>query len=226
MRNYLKAANFYSYDATEDENPVMRWIGREVKRFIAEAHIHLPFLLRVAAAPPDLTEDMDDTTNGATAPARPCTRLPMHPRSPTAVAALESTQLLARHPIMCADDGEFELEADDELNVTEEEIAAEEEDEPTMMQNAKYWDDFIALVNEAQKPWAVPEDDTDEYRKQRAVDFFNVANVRAAFPALAPSMACFPPQPAQCPPLPPTRPPNLPYRRPCCGRWLPMISTH
>ena len=71
MRNYLKAANFYSYDATEDENPVMRWIGREVKRFIAEGYIHLPFLLRVAAAPPDLTEDMANTTNGRPPPHAP-----------------------------------------------------------------------------------------------------------------------------------------------------------
>ena len=83
MRNYLKAANFYSYDATEDENPVMRWIGREVKRFIAEGYIHLPFLLRVAAAPPDLTEDMVGTTNGRAPP----TRTPRPPRLPTHAAA-------------------------------------------------------------------------------------------------------------------------------------------
>ena len=29
---------------SEDEDPVKRWIGREVKRFIEEAHIHLPVL--------------------------------------------------------------------------------------------------------------------------------------------------------------------------------------
>ena len=66
VRNYLKAAGFYSYDAAADdgENPVMRWIGREVKRFLAEAHIHLPFLLRIAAAPPDhLHEDMGSMLN-------------------------------------------------------------------------------------------------------------------------------------------------------------------
>ena len=53
VRNYLKSCGFYSYDAAaaEEENPVMRWIGREVKRFLAEAHIHVPFLLRVVAAP-------------------------------------------------------------------------------------------------------------------------------------------------------------------------------
>ena len=72
VRNYLKAASFYSYDATVDENPVMRWIGREVKRFVAEAHIHLPFLLRIAAAPPDLTADM--AANGLPPPRPPALR--------------------------------------------------------------------------------------------------------------------------------------------------------
>ena len=65
VKKYLKAAAFYSYDAAaEDENPVMRWIGREVKRFLIEAHTHVPFLLRVAAAPPDLVEEVGDV-NGS-----------------------------------------------------------------------------------------------------------------------------------------------------------------
>eukprot|EP00965_Chrysotila_dentata_P081019 2674273-Pleurochrysis_carterae.AAC.1 len=38
VRAYLKEAGFYSYyAAADDENPVMRWIGREVKGFLAEA---------------------------------------------------------------------------------------------------------------------------------------------------------------------------------------------
>ena len=41
----------------------MRWIGREVKRFLAEAHIHVPFLLRVVAAPPDMDADMASMMN-------------------------------------------------------------------------------------------------------------------------------------------------------------------
>ena len=54
----MREAGFYSYDAAaEDEDPVKRWIGREVKRFLVEAHIHLPFLLRLAAAPLDLVPD-------------------------------------------------------------------------------------------------------------------------------------------------------------------------
>lgn len=53
------AANFYSYDAAPDEqDPVKRWIGREVKRFLEESHIHLPFLLQLAAAPADILDDL------------------------------------------------------------------------------------------------------------------------------------------------------------------------
>eukprot|EP00965_Chrysotila_dentata_P067811 2243877-Pleurochrysis_carterae.AAC.1 len=36
------------------------------------------------------------------------------------------------------------------------------------------WDNFLAYVIAAEKPWASPENDTDEYRKARAVDFFNL----------------------------------------------------
>ena len=54
----MQQHGFYSYDAASvDEDPVKRWIGREVKRFLAEAHIHLPFLLRVAHAPVELVPD-------------------------------------------------------------------------------------------------------------------------------------------------------------------------
>ena len=42
----------------------MRWIGREVKRFCNEAHIHLPFLLRVAQSAPDM-DGVDMPTNDA-----------------------------------------------------------------------------------------------------------------------------------------------------------------
>ena len=65
VRNYFKAASFYSYDAAAvDENPTMRWIGREVKRFLEESHIHLPFLLRVAACPPDLVDTVGTDIDG------------------------------------------------------------------------------------------------------------------------------------------------------------------
>ena len=55
VRDYLAAAGFYSYNAAaDDEDPVTRWIGREAKRFLAEAHKHLPFLLQLAAAPAEV----------------------------------------------------------------------------------------------------------------------------------------------------------------------------
>ena len=58
VRDYLKTANFYSYDAASpEEDPVKRWIGREVKRFLQEAHVHLPFMLQLAAAPADIFDD-------------------------------------------------------------------------------------------------------------------------------------------------------------------------
>ena len=37
---------------------MMRWIGREVTKFLEGADIHLPFLLRVAAAPAELLDDI------------------------------------------------------------------------------------------------------------------------------------------------------------------------
>ena len=37
MKDYLKNARFYSYDAADvNEDPVKRWIVREVKRFLAD----------------------------------------------------------------------------------------------------------------------------------------------------------------------------------------------
>lgn len=155
VRNYLKAASFYSYDAAADnsENPVMRWIGREVKKFIADAPIHLPFLLRLVAAP-NLDADMAEMAN---------------------------------------EDGEMDLQEDDELHLGEpsaEDIAAEAEAEPAMMRAADVWDNFLALELEARREWATPEADTDEYRKQRAVAFFNAAiktarDLRALNPELS-----------------------------------------
>ena len=58
VRDYMKSARYYSYDAASvDEDPTKRWIGREVKRFLTEAHVYLPFLLQLAAAPIDLVPD-------------------------------------------------------------------------------------------------------------------------------------------------------------------------
>ena len=51
VRELFRDAGFYAYDAAaDDEDPTKRWIGREVKKFLAQAHLHLPFLLHLAAA--------------------------------------------------------------------------------------------------------------------------------------------------------------------------------
>ena len=63
---YCKAAGFYSYDAAaDDEDPTKHWIGREVKRFLVNAHLHLPFLLQVASAPIDSIPELAQFVNGA-----------------------------------------------------------------------------------------------------------------------------------------------------------------
>ena len=78
--------------------------------------------------------------------------------------------------VLCvAGAGEFELEEDDELSLTPEELAAEEEAEPEMQLHAGYWDNFLDLVRETQRPWAKPEADTDDYRKSRALKLFNLS---------------------------------------------------
>ena len=68
------------------------------------------------------------------------------------------------------------MEFDEEYAPTEEEIAEEEAEEPLMMQNAASWDNFIEYVRLCQAPWAAPDDDTDDYRKARAVEFFNAGS--------------------------------------------------
>jgi len=107
VREYLKGAGYYSYDAAEDtEDPVKRWIGREIKRFLHEADEHLPFLLRLAS--------------------------------------------------------------------TEEEVADESAEEQQLLnQNSARWDRFLNWVRDIETPWE--SEDTDEYRKYRAVQYCNGA---------------------------------------------------
>ena len=69
IKDYIREAGYYSYDAAaEDEDPCKRWIGREVKRFLKEAHEHIPFLLNVADTPAEVCKQtmdaIDDITNG------------------------------------------------------------------------------------------------------------------------------------------------------------------
>ena len=74
----------------------------------------------------------------------------------------------------------MELGRDDDLEPTDEELAAEEDAEPTMMRDSTYWDNFLALVDILQEPWAAPEFDTRDYREKRAVRVFNAGGCRYA----------------------------------------------
>ena len=55
------------YDAAspDEEDPTSHWIGREVKRFIAEADKHIPFLLQVAASPIECIPETSAFVNAA-----------------------------------------------------------------------------------------------------------------------------------------------------------------
>ena len=44
-----------------------------------------------------------------------------------------------------------------------------------MMANAARWDRFLALVAATQAPWPQGEPDSDDYRKGRALELFNLA---------------------------------------------------
>eukprot|EP00965_Chrysotila_dentata_P190212 6173739-Pleurochrysis_carterae.AAC.3 len=158
MAAYTKAAHFYSYAAAEDKNPrIMRWIGRDIKRLINAASKHLPLILCVAAAPPDLF--------GAWQFKR---YLNMH-----CVAARPNSS--CGDALRVAATAELELEKDEELQVGNDEAAAKGygQSAPDMMWHARHGDNSLALVEQSQKAWAEPDDDTDEYRKESAVRLFN-----------------------------------------------------
>eukprot|EP00965_Chrysotila_dentata_P148654 4908625-Pleurochrysis_carterae.AAC.1 len=68
----------------------------------------------------------------------------------------------------------MELMDDEDLEVTAEELAREEQEEPQMLEHAGMWDHFLDYVEAAERAWAPPESDTDEYRKERALELFNL----------------------------------------------------
>lgn len=84
---------------------------------------------------------------------------------------------VAKPSLARADDGEFEMDIDedDEYAPSAEEIEAEETEEPLLMSNAGAWDDFLEYVGLVHQDWADkdPEMDTDLYRKEQAVRYFN-----------------------------------------------------
>jgi hypothetical protein len=154
VSEYLKAAGFYSYDAADDsDDPVKRWIGREVKRFLHEADQHLPFLLNLSSTSIDVSPDNGATINAA---------------------------------------GEEEMDiSGNKFEPTEEEVAAEAARAPLIILNAERWDAFLSWVSGIELPWA---EDTDEYRKERALQYCNGARaVSRDLYDLKPTMASWVP---------------------------------
>ena len=139
MSKYLKAAGFYSYDAADDsDDPVKRWIGREVKRFLHEADVHLPFFLSLSSGQIDVCEETAAATNAA---------------------------------------GEEEMDVSgDEFEPTEDEIEAEAAIAPLISLNADRWDRFLEWTRDIVQPWVA---DTDQYRKERALQWCNGARAVA-----------------------------------------------
>jgi hypothetical protein len=134
VANYLRDAGFYSYDAADEgDDPVKRWIGREVKRFLHEADEHLPFLLLLASGQVDLSEGAADSVNA---------------------------------------DGEEEMDVGGEFAPTEDEVAVEEQQESLLTTTSRDWDHFLNWTRDIETPWT---DDSDQYRRQRALSYVNLA---------------------------------------------------
>ena len=82
------------------------------------------------------------------------------------------------------------LGSDPELEPTEEELQEEEDELPIMMRDAQYWDDFLALVDVLQEPWADPAQDTQAFRESRAVKIFNAGEQSPTPPPLITVRSC------------------------------------
>ena len=70
-------------------------------------------------------------------------------------------------------DDEEEMDVSgDEFEPTEDEVAAEAARPPLVTLNAERWDRFLEWVRGIEVPW---EEDTDEYRQMRALQYCNGA---------------------------------------------------
>ena len=157
VAEYLIEHGYYSYNALSiDEDPVKQWIGREVKRFLSEAHMHIPFLLRLASAPVECHD-----------------------------GAVAET------------DGDYDPDSDDDYAPTDADLEKERQEEPTMMEHARMWDNFLNWVREIQAPWD-PED-SDAYREQRATTWFmharkcarDLHTLKPTLQSWVPHIACY-----------------------------------
>ena len=71
-------------------------------------------------------------------------------------------------------------------DVTAEDVAAEEEEASVMMEAADAWQHFLDYVDLVQSPWAQGPEDTDNYRKLRAVQLYNAGACAPLACALCP----------------------------------------
>ena len=132
----------------DDPGALNKWIGRNAKRFVTEIADLLPHLLHLAHAP---------ASAGA-----------------AAAAAVEDAgdMLDAECDVSGAlddDDIDAAWEADDD------EVAAEVAREPLMMQDAQDFENFHILAVFAMRPFDPERGDTDNYRQERAFEYFEAA---------------------------------------------------
>ena len=151
------------------------WIGREVKRFLAEAHLHIPFLLQIAAAPADCVAAIAALVNG-----EPPSPAVTHHILVTECLLLITYYLHTYYLLLTlhTDEGEQCMDTtpdeDDPYAPTEAEIEQEELEEPIMLQNAAAWDNFLNLIGVLQEAWPQGEGDSDAYREDRAFRTFKL----------------------------------------------------
>ena len=87
--------------------------------------------------------------------------------------------------------------SDDEFEPTDKEVEDEAARPKTLQLNADRWDRFLAWVRDIEVPWEA--DDTDEYRKMRAVQYCNGARacsrdlyeLKPTMASWVPHIACF-----------------------------------
>ena len=85
----------------------------------------------------------------------------------------------------------------DEFEPTAEEVAADAAHAPLLCVNADRWDRFLSWVRDIEQPWADGADDTDEYRRARALQYCNHARaVSRDLYDLKPTMASWVPHSA------------------------------
>ena len=131
------------FNRKEGEDPVSSWAGPDCRRLMENAATILPHLLHLAHAPASA--------------------------GPAARAALEGAKAAIAEPT-AADVEDDEDDADYDYIPTPAEVQAEKDATPMLIVCAKAWDRYFELVDYESR---VFEEDSDKYREQRMVSYFN-----------------------------------------------------